>query len=165
MCNSWDPYGSSGGAWKGFSCNDIQFCMDDRGVLSTCMLGVERKWVGLYMGSLGLCRRVAPAFLMHIANMFFVGGGPVEIGSGIGGLAYSWILGRRGEKELINFRPHNVSPSQTYYRTDKISQGLTTVRFPWSLSAHSCCGSDGLDLMEGPHSEPTYGLSQPSGTP
>jgi len=39
----------------------------------------------------------------------FSGGGPVEIGSGIGGLAYSWVLGRRREKELINFRPHNVS--------------------------------------------------------
>ena len=37
------------------------------------------------------------------------GGGPVEIGSGIGGLAYSWALGRRSEKELLNFRPHNVS--------------------------------------------------------
>lgn len=37
------------------------------------------------------------------------GGGPVEIGSGIGGLAYSWVLGRRHERELLNFRPHNVS--------------------------------------------------------
>ncbi|RDB29040.1 Ammonium transporter MEP3 [Hypsizygus marmoreus] len=39
----------------------------------------------------------------------FAGGGPVEIASGVGGLAYSWILGRRQEKELLNFRPHNVS--------------------------------------------------------
>ncbi len=37
------------------------------------------------------------------------GGGPVEIGSGISGLAYSWALGRRSERELRNFRPHNVS--------------------------------------------------------
>lgn len=37
------------------------------------------------------------------------GGGPVEIGSGVAGLAYSWVLGRRQEKELLNFRPHNVS--------------------------------------------------------
>jgi ammonium transporter, Amt family len=37
------------------------------------------------------------------------GGGPVEIGSGVGGLAYSWVLGRRQETELLNFRPHNVS--------------------------------------------------------
>ena len=33
----------------------------------------------------------------------------MEIGSGISGLAYSWVLGRRSEKELLNFRPHNVS--------------------------------------------------------
>jgi ammonia channel protein AmtB len=38
-----------------------------------------------------------------------IGGGPVEIGSGMGGLAFSWVLGRRQEKELQNFRPHNVS--------------------------------------------------------
>ncbi|KAJ8488693.1 hypothetical protein ONZ51_g3363 [Trametes cubensis] len=37
------------------------------------------------------------------------GGGPVEIASGISGLAYSWALGRRSERELRNFRPHNVS--------------------------------------------------------
>lgn len=39
----------------------------------------------------------------------FAGGGPVEIGSGVGGLAYALALGRRKEKLLINFRPHNVS--------------------------------------------------------
>ncbi|PPQ63701.1 hypothetical protein CVT24_004281 [Panaeolus cyanescens] len=39
----------------------------------------------------------------------FAGGGPVEIGSGVGGLAFSWVLGRRHERELLNFRPHNVS--------------------------------------------------------
>jgi len=39
----------------------------------------------------------------------FAGGGPVEIGSGVAGLAYSWVLGRRHERELLNFRPHNVS--------------------------------------------------------
>jgi ammonium transporter len=39
----------------------------------------------------------------------FAGGGPVEIGSGMGGLAYAWVLGRRHEKELLNFRPHHVS--------------------------------------------------------
>lgn len=37
------------------------------------------------------------------------GGAPVEIGSGVGGLAYAWVLGKRQEKELQNFRPHNVS--------------------------------------------------------
>ncbi|KAJ7576364.1 ammonium transporter [Mycena floridula] len=39
----------------------------------------------------------------------FAGGGPVEIGSGVSGLAFSWVLGRRQEAELQNFRPHNVS--------------------------------------------------------
>ncbi|KAJ7071485.1 ammonium transporter [Mycena amicta] len=39
----------------------------------------------------------------------FAGGGPVEIGSGVGGLALSWVLGKRGKLELLNFRPHNVS--------------------------------------------------------
>ncbi|ANB11033.1 ammonium permease MEP3 [Sugiyamaella lignohabitans] len=39
----------------------------------------------------------------------FAGGGPVEIGSGVAGLAYSIALGRRKEQLLLNFRPHNVS--------------------------------------------------------
>ncbi len=39
----------------------------------------------------------------------YAGGGPVEIGSGVSGFVYSWFLGRRKEKLLINFRPHNVS--------------------------------------------------------
>ncbi|KDQ08409.1 hypothetical protein BOTBODRAFT_37981 [Botryobasidium botryosum FD-172 SS1] len=39
----------------------------------------------------------------------YAGGGPVEIASGVGGLAYSWVLGRRRQSELTNFRPHNVS--------------------------------------------------------
>ncbi|KAI9767455.1 MAG: hypothetical protein M1840_005684 [Geoglossum simile] len=39
----------------------------------------------------------------------YAGGGPVEIGSGMSALAYSLVLGRRQEKMLLNFRPHNVS--------------------------------------------------------
>lgn len=39
----------------------------------------------------------------------YAGGGPVEIASGLGGFAYSLVLGRRSQRELINFRPHNVS--------------------------------------------------------
>ena len=39
----------------------------------------------------------------------YAGGGPVEIGSGVGGLAYAWVLGRRRPQELVNFRPHNVT--------------------------------------------------------
>lgn len=39
----------------------------------------------------------------------YAGGGPVEIGSGMSALAYSWALGKRQERMMINFRPHNVS--------------------------------------------------------
>ena len=39
----------------------------------------------------------------------YAGGGPVEIVSGMTGLAYSLVLGRRNEKMMLNFRPHNVS--------------------------------------------------------
>ncbi|KAF1816268.1 ammonium transporter [Eremomyces bilateralis CBS 781.70] len=41
--------------------------------------------------------------------MDYAGGGPVEIGSGLTALAYSMVLGRRQEKMMLNFRPHNVS--------------------------------------------------------
>lgn len=39
----------------------------------------------------------------------YAGGTPVEIGSGVSALAYSWVLGRRNEKMMMNFRPHNIS--------------------------------------------------------
>lgn len=39
----------------------------------------------------------------------YAGGGPVEIVSGLTALAYSMVLGRRQEKMMLNFRPHNVS--------------------------------------------------------
>ncbi|KAL2759215.1 hypothetical protein ACRALDRAFT_1048768 [Sodiomyces alcalophilus JCM 7366] len=39
----------------------------------------------------------------------YAGGGPVEIGSGLSALAYSWVLGRRNDKMMLNFRPHNVA--------------------------------------------------------
>lgn len=34
----------------------------------------------------------------------YAGGGPVEICSGVGGLAYAFVLGRRREDQLVNFR-------------------------------------------------------------
>jgi ammonium transporter, Amt family len=34
----------------------------------------------------------------------FSGGGPVEICSGFGGLAYAYVLGPRRKRELVNFR-------------------------------------------------------------
>jgi Amt family ammonium transporter len=39
----------------------------------------------------------------------YAGGGPVEIASGLSALAYSMVLGKRQEKMMLNFRPHNVS--------------------------------------------------------
>jgi len=39
----------------------------------------------------------------------YAGGVPVEIGSGVGGISLAFVVGRRREKLLINFRPHNVS--------------------------------------------------------
>ncbi|KAM3431436.1 hypothetical protein MY4824_007146 [Beauveria thailandica] len=39
----------------------------------------------------------------------YAGGVPVEIGSGVSALAYSWVLGRRNERMMMNFRPHNIS--------------------------------------------------------
>lgn len=39
----------------------------------------------------------------------YAGGVPVEIGSGVSALAYSWVLGRRNDKMMMNFRPHNIS--------------------------------------------------------
>ncbi len=41
--------------------------------------------------------------------MDYAGGGPVEIGSGLSALAYAMVLGKRQEKMMLNFRPHNVS--------------------------------------------------------
>lgn len=89
--------------------------------------------VGILMGGLAERGRVFPAMVFSFVWMTLVycplacwvwnpngwafkfgvldyaGGGPVEIGSGVAGLAYAWALGRRRERELLNFRPHNVS--------------------------------------------------------
>ena len=64
--------------------------------------------MGSQIWSPGLRWQVGCSIFSTLIDTFRSGGGPVEIGSGIGGLAYSWVLGRRSERELINFRPHNV---------------------------------------------------------
>ncbi|PHH68542.1 hypothetical protein CDD82_482 [Ophiocordyceps australis] len=52
----------------------------------------------------------------------YAGGVPVEIGSGVSALAYSWVLGRRNSKMMANFRPHNIS---------LIALGTTLLWFGW----------------------------------
>lgn len=39
----------------------------------------------------------------------WAGGGPVEIGSGFSALAYALVLGKRQERMLVLFRPHNIT--------------------------------------------------------
>jgi len=52
----------------------------------------------------------ANGWLFKLPGLDFAGGGPVHISSGVGGLAYALILGKRlkqGEKKF--YKPHNVS--------------------------------------------------------
>lgn len=81
----------------------------------------------------------------------YAGGGPVEIGSGLSALAYSWILGRRQEKMMLNFRPHNVS---------LITLGTVFLWFGWlgfnggsafgaNLRATMACWNSNLTAMFG----------------
>lgn len=81
----------------------------------------------------------------------YAGGGPVEIGSGLSALAYSWVLGRRQEKMMLNFRPHNVS---------LITLGTVFLWFGWlgfnggsafgaNLRATMACWNSNLTAMFG----------------
>ncbi|PFH54744.1 hypothetical protein AMATHDRAFT_286 [Amanita thiersii Skay4041] len=66
-------------------------------------------WITLVYCPLAYWAWGANGWALKWGVLDFAGGGPVEIGSGVGGLAFSWVLGRRKETELLNFRPHNVS--------------------------------------------------------
>ena len=81
----------------------------------------------------------------------YAGGGPVEIASGMSALAYSMVLGRRQEKMMLNFRPHNVS---------LITLGTTLLWFGWlgfnggsafgaNLRAVMACWNSNLAAMFG----------------
>jgi Amt family ammonium transporter len=81
----------------------------------------------------------------------YAGGGPVEIGSGMSALAYSMILGRRQERMMLNFRPHNVS---------LITLGTILLWFGWlgfnggsafgaNLRATMACWNSNLTAMFG----------------
>ncbi|AJR85150.1 Mep1p [Saccharomyces cerevisiae YJM1248] len=54
----------------------------------------------------------------------WAGGGNIEILSAVSGFVYSWFLGKRNEKLLINFRPHNVS---------LVTLGTSILWFGWLL--------------------------------
>ena len=69
----------------------------------------------------------------------YAGGGPVEIGSGLSALAYSMVLGRRQEKMMLNFRPHNVS---------LITLGTVLLWFGWlGFNGGSSFGSNMRAIM------------------
>jgi len=81
----------------------------------------------------------------------YAGGGPVEIVSGMSALAYSMVLGRRQEKMMLNFRPHNVS---------LITLGTVLLWFGWlgfnggsafgaNLRATMACWNSNLTAMFG----------------
>lgn len=111
MCDGGDPDGRYCGARASSPGYGLHFSMGDNCVLPPRVLGLGCQRMGVQMGRSRLRRHVLDisAIGSGLTSRLHLGGGPVEIGSGVGGLAYSWILGRRQEKELLNFRPHNVS--------------------------------------------------------
>ena len=108
MRHGWNPDGGCCGKGACSSCYDICFHLDDGGILSVGLLGTLIAPSLKYTSFNCLQAWSTNGWGFKWGVLDYAGGGPVEIGSGIGGLAYSWVLGRRREKELINFRPHNV---------------------------------------------------------
>ncbi|KAG9015397.1 hypothetical protein FRB94_000001 [Tulasnella sp. JGI-2019a] len=80
----------------------------DRGRVMPAMI-VTFLWVTLVYSPLSCWVWNPNGWAYKWGVLDFAGGGPVELGSGLGGLAYSFVLGRRSPRELVNFRPHNVS--------------------------------------------------------
>ncbi|KAG8805403.1 low affinity high capacity ammonium permease, partial [Serendipita sp. 411] len=80
----------------------------ERGRLMPCILFVFF-WVSLVYAPVACWPWNINGWAFEWGVADYAGGGPVEIGSGVGGLAYSWDLGRRHKRELVNFRPHNVT--------------------------------------------------------
>jgi Amt family ammonium transporter len=80
----------------------------ERGRLIPCM-GFIFFWATLVYCPIACWVWGANGWAFSWGVLDYAGGGPVEIGSGMSALAYSMILGRRQEKMMLNFRPHNVS--------------------------------------------------------
>ncbi|ODV94981.1 hypothetical protein PACTADRAFT_34728 [Pachysolen tannophilus NRRL Y-2460] len=60
----------------------------------------------------------------------YAGGGPVEIASGVSGFVYSAFLGKRKERRIGNFKPHNVS---------MVTLGTMLLYFGWlGFNGFSC---------------------------
>lgn len=106
--------------------------------------------------------------------MDYAGGGPVEIGSGVGGLAYAFVLGNRKEDQLVNFRCVRllhafihcithlcVYPGDAYSPRYFSRADHTTSRS--SVSERSCFGSAGLGSMPDQLLEPTFVPYTPHG--
>ena len=110
----------------------------------------------------------------------FSGGGPVEIGSGVGGFACAFVLGRRKESQLVNFRctslrfllfqdAHRqllICSSRVSLtialRVDSFEAGYTMS--PSSLLGLSSSGLAGLGSMPYQRSGPTSVPFMPRGT-
>ncbi|EJT99584.1 ammonium transporter [Dacryopinax primogenitus] len=96
---------------SGFACVTLSILMGalaERGRVLPGALAFSALWLTLVYCPLAYWAWGTNGWAFRWGVLDYAGGGPVEIGSGVGGLAYSWVLGRRTERELVNFRPHNV---------------------------------------------------------
>ncbi|KAK2754909.1 ammonium transporter [Colletotrichum kahawae] len=80
----------------------------ERGRVIPCMVFIFF-WATLVYSPVACWAWNANGWAFKYGVLDYAGGGPVEIGSGMSALAYSWVLGRRNEKMMLNFRPHNIS--------------------------------------------------------
>jgi len=79
---------------------------------------------------------------------------PVEIGSGVGGLVYAWILGRR-MKRADQFPTIHVSGIWSITKRLR-SYTLVFSRYSWwFIGTPLCYGSGGLASTEVVHTKPT----------
>ncbi|KAI9739352.1 MAG: hypothetical protein M1834_007565 [Cirrosporium novae-zelandiae] len=114
-----------------YSFYQMQFCattaaivvgaVAERGRLMPAMVWIFL-WATLVYCPIACWAWNANGWFFTWGGMDYAGGGPVEIGSGMSALAYSMVLGRRQEKMMVNFRPHNVS---------LIVLGTTLLWFGW----------------------------------
>lgn len=117
------------GTWTRISCYDFLVCVDDTRILPSryltfylCNLVLENDascsayWAwgangwAFEWGVLDFAGKFKAVDVKQDLQSFIrAGGGPVELGSGVAGLAYALVLRQRQPSELLNFRPHNVS--------------------------------------------------------